>query len=283
MSYFPPSPIRLIAVDLDGTLLNPKGEVTPFTRQVISQALQASVQVVICTGRNLPELRPIYEALPQVRYYAGGNGGILWDRQGEKMLYENLLSFPMQKEILSRLEGIDSMLELFTKDHIYCDQKCIRRLSRYGVAGIREIILKTRTPVEDIRSFILSRGEKALKINQFFPSDAEREKAKASFAGLEADCCSSIGCNLECNAKGANKGDALAHLVRHLRLSPEQVMAIGDGNNDLPMLRYAGLGVAMENALEEVKAAAKAITNSNRQEGAAKAILQYTSSSLSAG
>lgn len=269
------SPIRLIALDLDGTALSPEGTITSFTYKAIRRALEQGIQVVICTGRNLPELQPIYDALPEVRYYAGANGGILWDRQTVGFLYENPLSFALQQKILHRTQGIDSMLELFTKEHIYCSLDSLKHLSRYVPSFLFPIIGRTRTPVEDIRAFILGRQKNALKINQFFPSEQERQKAAAGLADLELDCTSSIGCNLECNTLCANKGDALEHLAEYLHIPRQQVMAIGDGNNDLSMLRYAGFSVAMENGLEEVKKESQAITCSNREDGAAQAIVRY--------
>lgn len=268
------SPIRLIALDLDGTALSPEGTITPFTHKVIHRALEQGIQVVICTGRNLPELQPIYDVLPEVRYYAGQTAESLV-RWAAGFLYENPLSFAFQQDILHRTQGIDSMLELFTKEHIYCSLDSLQHLSRYVQPFLFPVVRRTRTPVEDIRAFILKRGKSALKINQFFPSEQERQKAVASLAGLKLDCTSSIGCNLECNTLRANKGDALEHLAQHLDIPRQQVMAIGDGNNDLSMLRFAGLSVAMGNGLEEVKKEACAITCSNREDGAAQAIVRY--------
>ena len=138
-------------------------------------------------------------------------------------------------------------------------------------------ITDSRRPVADVRAMYEERKAPTDKVQALFRT---REECKKAWKEVEKEVpdieiTGALSNNIEVNAKGVNKGRGLLLLGELLGIGSEEIMAVGDGSNDIAMLREAGLGVAMENATDEVKAAADVITLSNDREGAAAAIEKY--------
>jgi len=137
------------------------------------------------------------------------------------------------------------------------------------------MFLQTRTPVDSMEDALAGLRRKVGKINMFFPSTEERDRARKVIEPCGFSYCFQHPQNFEINRAGVNKGSALARLAGRLGLTSKEVMAIGDNNNDLPMLQYAGIAVAMENALAGVKERADFVTHSNDEDGVAYALYQF--------
>lgn len=136
---------------------------------------------------------------------------------------------------------------------------------------------RTRDTVSDNIAYLKERGQDAEKINMFFRDMDARKRMREELSKLPGILVSSsIPNNLEINAEGADKGGALLRLAARLGIARESTMGFGDGENDLSMIRMAGIGVAMENGHESVKEAADYITKTNNEAGVAKAICHFT-------
>ena len=143
--------------------------------------------------------------------------------------------------------------------------------------GLAELVRRTRDSVPDNIAYLRERGQEAEKINMFFTDmDAKKRMREALAKVPDILVSSSIPNNLEINAAGADKGGALLRLATRLGIEREATMSFGDGENDLSMIRMAGIGVVMENGARSVKAAADYITASNNEAGVARAICRFT-------
>lgn len=267
--------IKLIALDLDGTALNSERNLTEKTAAVIRVAIANGIHVVFCTGRTLPELRILLNQLPEIRYLVCGNGSGVLDLTTGNIIYENKLSYPLQEKILEVLSGRDVMLELFLGPDVFVDLSCLENLNHYVFDSFQKVVRESRTPTEDIRALIRATKAPADKLHVFFHTESERREVWDALKPLDLQLSSSLQNNLEINSSTADKGEGLRQLCRYLHVSPDETMAVGDNSNDYTMMTFAGLSVAMENSIPEVRRMADCITKSNDADGVAFAIEQY--------
>ena len=141
---------------------------------------------------------------------------------------------------------------------------------------MRKYLMSTRKWVPDIRAKLREENRGADKVQGLFVSVEDRDAAKEELKAVPGiEITGALEKNIEVNAEGVNKGNAMVRLGESLGIHREEIMAFGDGLNDLQMLKEVGIGVAVSNAREEVKAAADHITRSNDEEGVARFIEEY--------
>lgn len=266
--------IKMIAFDLDGTLLTTDKKLKEYTRNVLERVMKKGIEVVPATGRPMMGVPPEIFGFPGIRYIVTSNGARVIERGSKKTLYSMLLSYESAKEILAIFREYDTMRDVFYDGQGYTEGKKTAYLERYisnpAMAGY---LRASRIPVDDIDQ-MFSREHRAVdKVQALFADPKEREEAflrlkKLSFA--EPSC--SVRNNIEVNGAGVHKGIALRRLGERLKITSEEIMAFGDGVNDIRMLQEAGRGIAMANAVQEVKDAADDAALSNDEEGVAKYI-----------
>ena len=266
--------IKMIGLDLDGTLLNEKKEITPYSRNVIKKALDAGIIVLVATGRPWMGIPEELREFPGMRYALTSNGARIIDREKGTVMKEQLLSVELAKKALEICGKYDTLQEVYLDGQGYAPNDKRDKVERYHHnPNMWEYIRTTRIWVDDICEFT-EKGNKGLdKIQALFADMAERTKAWEELSGVRGlALVGSLGYNIEINAAGVNKGAGLVELGKLLGIKREEIMACGDGDNDTEMLREVGVGVAMANGEEQVKKAADYITESNEADGAAKAI-----------
>lgn len=266
--------LRLIAFDLDGTLLRSDKSISPRTMHALHAAQERGVLLVPATGR-------LYRSLPEAlldeqlsRYFILVNGAQVYDAQENKtLLTEELppeLALPMLQFLKTRnvVRGvyIDGLGHMSREDYA-----AIHNVAR--TFATETLLRRSYCPTDDLEQFTAS-AHSVQKIIAFFHDPSEKQpvlrEIAADFPGYAVS--SSLGNNIEINAKYATKGNALRFLCRQLGIYPAQCMAFGDGTNDYSMLRAAGLGVAMGNASEEVQSCADEVTQTNDEDGVAQMI-----------
>lgn len=267
--------IKLIALDMDGTVLDSKSEITAPTIMAISEVMAQNIHVVLCTGRTLSELKMVLRALPDTRYFICSNGANVYDIAGGKTIYKDLLENKKIYEIYRLLSGFDTMFEIYADYKIYLNEYCWNHPEEYGAGFLKKQMAESRTPVADLRSFLQTFSDPAEKLNIFFRNREERKSAWDMCSGLDVALTSSIHENIEVNSSTSNKGKALTYLCRYLGISVDQTAAIGDSINDISMMQAAGFKVAMGNAIPEVKRIADVVTESNDRDGVAVALYRY--------
>jgi hypothetical protein len=265
--------IELIAIDIDGTLLDPQHQITPAVRAAIAAARDRGVHVVLATGRPFVGVRRFLDELGLRRhghYCITNNGALVQDALDGTPIAETVLSFDdyLYCERLSRELGV----HFHALDHQFL-YTANRDISAYTVyeSNLSGIPLKFRRVDEMDPSMVFP---KVMMIDEPDVLDAAIARLPAE-ARERYTIMKSAPYFLEILDKRVDKGEGVRRLAGHLGLDASQVMALGDQQNDLAMIRYAGLGVAMGNALDEVKAAADHVTASNREDGVARAIERF--------
>lgn len=264
--------IKLIAVDIDGTLLNSQRQVTPEVFQAIQEAKAAGVKVVIATGRPIPGVLSLLEELNLNQdgdYVITFNGGLVQETSTGNELIRETLSYEdyLDIEVLANKLGVHS--HAITKDGIYTSN---RNIGRYTVheSTLVHMPIYYRTPEEVAdKEFV-----KTMYIDEPEILDAAIAKLPQEFYD-RFTIVKSTPFYLEILKKTANKGIAVTHLAEKLGLSKEETMAIGDEENDRAMLEVVGSPVVMKNGNPEIKKIAKHITKSNDESGVAYAIRKW--------
>lgn len=269
--------IKMIGVDLDGTLLDSKKKMTARTRRAIEAAIGQGVIVLAATGRPYSGIPSEICSIPGMRYALTANGARIVDMKTQNVLVEHLFPMESAKRALEIMEKYDTLLEVYFDGMGYANEGKLAQIEKYHHnPHMWEYVLKTRKSVPDIYK-VMERENRAMdKVQGLFADMEERSKAWEELERIgNFALVGSLGYNIEINAAGVNKGRGLLELGALLGIRREEIMACGDGDNDVSMLRDVGFGVAMGQAEEQVKAVADYITSSNDDEGVAKAIEKF--------
>ena len=265
--------IQLIAIDLDGTLLSPDKTISPANKQALLDAEAAGVHVVICTGRPLSGVRPIFEEIgfkSDHSYSVINNGcttvkSLDWSVityaafSEDDLLYLDLLS----KEIHPQL----SLFDLNRYIILNQEPSEIAKMDA-GIVSTVPVPLGLEEVLEAQPIFQGMFIDQKEQIDAF--QDTYEEALTQRFHTIRSQ-----PILFEILPKDVNKATGLKALADHLGIPREQVMAIGDENNDIEMIQYAGLGVAMGNAANHIKELADVTTTTNAEDGVATAIRRY--------
>ena len=264
---------RLIALDLDGTLLNSRKEIPPEAVQAVRTVCAAGKTVAFDTGRAVPELDEQIALLPEVRYAVFASGAGLYDIKEKKAFSLHGIPVARAEEIFSAARTKDLMPQIVLPYADVIQASHMEHLEHYHMGVYRPMYEQAMTLVPDIYAFAASCGEPFLKINLYHADPEERVRTRAQLETPELELVYSEVSSLECSARGVSKGSGLERLCGLLGIPMAECIAAGDADNDLPMLRTAGLGVAMGNAADHVKAAADRIVSDLDHGGCAEAIM----------
>ena len=266
--------IKMIGLDLDGTLLTDKKELTARTKAVISSALRRGIVVLVATGRPWMGIPEELRNFPGMRYALTSNGARIIDAQEERVIEEHLLSPELALQALEICGKYDTLQEVYFDGQGYAPADKMAVVERYHRnPSMCEYMRKTRIPVDNIFKLVKEENRGLDKVQALFADMEERTQAWTELrevSGLEL--VGSLRYNIEINTAGVNKGTGLVNLGKVLGIKREEIMAFGDGDNDIVMLKEVGIGVAMANAEDKVKETADYITLSNEEDGVAEAI-----------
>ena len=258
---------RLLAIDLDGTLLTPipHKHITPRTYNALSRAAQSGAAIVIATGQTEQVLRTICGDLPLSAPQILENGALVVDTQSGAVLHEKLIPAEHILPTLDMLRTFGFYRAYHTYERVYVDYNTPRARNWYRppVPPVVEI--------ENVASLYPLTCIKVVGIGEEGMLREKRTELERIFAGKLYVTQSSFDL-LEFLHPEVSKVNALKAIAQDLGITPAEIVAIGDNHNDIGMIGYAGLGVAMGNAHEEVKAAADYVTLSNTEEGVAVVI-----------
>lgn len=268
---------KLIALDMDGTVLSPDTTITPDTAESINQALDAGIQVVFCSGRCAEEIRPYIEPFPKMRYAICENGCYVLDlKTGEYIDYRGLERW-LTDRIMEEAKRHDVLIQMATGGKYYMQDWTLNRLSEFRLEKYSGLLQETGVFIHDLVKYYETFDAPISKINFYCTNMKERSEIIDSLQAenLPLSYVSGLQDNIEMISSTAGKGVGLTALCKYLQLSREQVMAVGDNDNDISMLEAAGLAVAMGNAVPELKAVADVMTEDNAHDGVAAAIRKY--------
>lgn len=270
--------IRLIALDLDGTLLDTEKRLPRENVAALARAHRAGAFIVPATGRYFAAMPGEIRELPFVRYAITINGARVSDATDSEVLYTADLPLAQAIEVMRWLDTLPVIYDCYMDSQGWMTEALQRRAPEFAPDKfVLRMLRDLRIPVPELKAFVAERGHDVQKI-QFFTNDMDlRDEVLRTcserFPGTVASSSSSN--NVEINAAGATKGEALLGLCRALDIDPAETLAFGDGLNDIPMLRAAGHGVAMGNAWEPVKAAADEIAPGCNDNGVAAVVNRF--------
>lgn len=264
--------VRLIALDIDGTLLRPDKRLSRASLVAIRAAQRRGAKVVLATARPPRGTMPVYQTLGLDTPTINFNGAVIYDTHRRRAVRHLGLDGAIALRIILVARRLDPKVEVHA--HVldrWCTDRAPQELASAPGDGTRQFIPDFIGPVEAFTSDTVTRI--LLCASTRYASEVADQVARR-FAAHATCACTDDGMILVQHRK-ADKGDALRVLAAQMSLLPEQVMAIGDAANDVGMLRWAGIGVAMGNAWPAARRAADVVVPSNDDEGVAHAIERF--------
>lgn len=269
--------IRMVALDLDGTTLNSAGEVSARTREAFRRAAGEGVHIVVSTGRAYTSLPEQVKRIPDIDYAITSNGAHINDINTGESVYDSYLSVEAVRAAAKLYEKLDVEIEIFIDGQAYMDQTYHDHIVNHGIAYRNaEYVLWSRKPVAGVAKLMLDNETRIENINFCFSSVEKLESSRAEIESIpESTVTSSFPNNLEVGGPHTSKKAALIELMDRLGVKREELMCCGDAPNDIAMIEFAGLGVAVGNAWGGTKDHADYITASNDEDGVALAIEKF--------
>ncbi|MDM8271861.1 Cof-type HAD-IIB family hydrolase [Thermophilibacter provencensis] len=266
---------ELIAFDMDGTLLDTRKRVLPSSTAAIDEAVSAGKTVAICSGRCPKMIELDQASFDRVRYAICCNGSIIYDLFEHRVLSSESLDHEVVAAAVEALGDEDAMIDVFLGRGYFCQTSHIENMPHYSMGIYQDMYRATATQVEDIRKTMLDPTARYQKFIFHFASPDARTRVRARVEALPVELADSETASLEFSPAGVDKGSGLLALADLLGIPREATIAVGDADNDLPMLQCAGLSVAMGNANENARAAADVIVSDNDHDGCAEAIHRF--------
>lgn len=269
--------IKLIALDMDGTTLGKDHHVSAYTLSTLKKAIQQGIVLVPASGRMADILPPELLALKGIRYLIASNGANIIDISQQKIIYSAHLPQQTLEAIFKVIKPFQLYFELYSCNKIYVERALFETLfqtetkNAYPSAFLNHIFA-----VDGLSAYALAQNLPVEKVNLPFLNPGIVLPLGNALRALSGITLTTSGFdNLEINAEHVSKAHALAALADHLSMDSKNIMAIGDNYNDIEMIRWAGLGVAVSNGIRSLKEIADVVTASNTEDGVAQAIEHF--------
>lgn len=266
---------KLIALDLDGTLLNSDKHLSAENADALQLAADSGAQIVPTTGRFFDGMPQVIRELPYLRYAITVNGAQVQDIRTGRSIYRAEIPLPRALAIMEYLDTLPVIYDCYCGNWGWMGRTMQEKAAEYiSNPHSLKMVLDLRTPVDDLKEYLFTRGDDVQKIQLFIKDTSQRPAIMTEIEQRFPDtvASTSLSNNIEINDSSANKGDAVRALAAYLDIDMQQTVSFGDGSNDLSMIRACGLGVAMANACPAVLEAANRITASCDENGVAAVI-----------
>ena len=286
---------KLVAIDLDGTMLNSYGMVTENTKQVIKNTINKGTEVIIASGRPIDSIKTIAKEIGSENYFIAGNGALIYDIKKDEIIYEKFMNKQKVLEIIKICEENSIAYNIYTEKTIIAKGLKYNVLYYYKENLKKEENKKTNiTIVEDVYEYIKNlENEKFLKITvcdetkSVFNSIIRKLRTVEDIDVLDVLHMSRKMIKqgtedvpieyyyTEISLKDVDKWKAIEYLANKMNISKDEIIAIGDNINDKEMIENAKVGIAMGQSTPVITEIADFVTSNNNEEGVAKALEKY--------
>lgn len=286
---------KLVAIDLDGTMLNSYGIVTQNTRNIIKENIKKGTKIIIASGRTISSIKPIAEEIGNNDYFIAGNGSLIYDAQKEEIIYDKFIPKEKMLEIINICDANSIFYTVYTDKEIITEKLKYNVLYYYNENKKKEEEKRTNIKIVDnIKKYIENQeDDKYLKImicdesKLVFNSIIKKMKDIKNIEVLEVGHMSrkiiKQGTEevpieyyyTEITLEDVDKWNAIKYLIEKLNIKKEEVIAIGDNVNDKKMVENAGLGIAMGGSTPNLTSVADFITKTSDEDGVAYALNKF--------
>jgi len=263
---------KLLATDLDETLLSSDGTISQPNKLAIQQAMACGTKIVLATGRSIHNVQRILSSLDLAdkpnEFVISYNGGLISENKGTYLLKQQAIAFPLAQQIFQLGVSHHLLIHVFTLNHLYTYQMTLEEEAylsdRTGMLPLTEASIDhlEQDPIIKISFQHLDRS--FLESIEHALDNSLKEQLDINYSSNRY---------IEFNAKGVHKGNALKTLATQLHINPTDIIAVGDNMNDRTMIDYAGKGIAVANAVPELKELANYITQSTHNEHALSEVI----------
>lgn len=266
---------KLIALDMDGTVLTSEKVISPRTKAAMEKALEAGKEVLFATGRCPSEMTEHIRAFPSMNYAMCLSGALIFDVKSGQPLSAVTISRDLAEQVLNLADQLDAMVNIYAGPDVFVEKRRQGNMEYFNCQCFAALYDACAVWVDDIRSVLDLKEDQIYKINLYCHDQANWEKGGELLKDLPLNYASGIPMNFEISPHGVNKGMGLETLSRVTGIPLSEMIAVGDEGNDFEMVQTAGLGVAMGNAIERIKAIADEVTADCDHDGVAEVIERY--------
>lgn len=264
---------RLLALDMDGTLLDSEKRISQKTWEALGSLSERGVALSLCTGRNPQEaLWPLGSSCGPIRFGVLISGALVYDFENSTAISSRPIDSATAKAVVSAGEAEGAMVSFLCIDGCICRKRDADRMDLFHMGIYQEMYQHIYRFEDDLAAYIEKHPGTVAKINLYHRDTASRGRSRMRLSGLPLRLADAEETSLECSPEGISKAAGLLSLSQHLGIPLDDMVAIGDAPNDLDALHAAGCAVAMGNATAEVKAAADLIVADNDHDGIVEAI-----------
>ena len=268
--------IKLIALDIDGTLLTSQRKIGEETLSALRLAHDSGCAIVLATGRAFGSLQNVAEMLGCADFAVTSSGGGVFHVDGE-MLYAQDMPAHSVRAVMDTVKSFGILPELYIKGRAYASDYQLDNMAGWGLPEKTQgYVLSTRVRIDDYEAFVEENIHLIEGVDVLTAPPEIRHPLRSALEKIDGIAVtSSSPWYVDINTVGVTKASGLMQLGMILNIDRSEMMAFGDAENDIPMIEYAGIGVAMGNASEDVKARADFLTDTNDAEGIAKTLKHF--------
>ena len=266
---------KLLALDMDGTILTSQKTVSPATVKAINNLIKRGTAVTLCTGRGVAELKDYTDDFSAIPYGILNSGGCVYDFTKRQSIHRILLDDSSLIECIRAAQKVKAMPYLLTEDASVAQAEDMRDVSRFQMGMYQSLYDRVATIVPDMETYVREHPGKSLKLCIFHRDPGTREQTRRAVEHLGMELADAETTSLEISPKGVTKALGLQILCRYLGIPIEESVAVGDADNDIDVLKAAGLSVAMGNANKTVKDLCDVIVADNDRDGVVEVIDRF--------
>ena len=266
------SKYKLLALDMDGTVLNSQKKISPRTKAAISKLAERGIYVVVATGRALAEMDEYRDDFKCIKFGILMSGGMIYDFSRATPMKIHGLD---EKIILQLIDfGLEerAMIHLLTVNNSVARADDISNMAAFGMGVYQSMFERICIRCDDPKTYVREHPSEVLKVNLYHRDENSRDRNFARMKNSNLSISFAEACNLEASPANITKASGLSELCDFLKIDPAETVAVGDAPNDTEILQTAGLAVAMGNASDAIKKLADFVTLDNDSDGVAIAI-----------